>query len=54
MTKVGVEEAGPAPFMAAKRKCRDIPFLIVFVAVWIAMIVIAQNAVSTGNPSLLM
>jgi solute carrier family 44 protein 1 (choline transporter-like protein)/choline transporter-like protein 2/4/5 len=57
MAKVTAEEngkAGQAPFMSTKRKCRDIPFLILFLAIWIVMIVIAQNAVSTGNPRLLM
>ena len=39
-----------APFFAAKRKCRDVPFLILFLAYWIVMIVVASSSIANGEP----
>jgi hypothetical protein len=39
-----------APVMAVSRRCRDIPVLILFLAYWVVMFVVASSAVSNGDP----
>jgi hypothetical protein len=49
------EPSGPKnPVLAVKRKCRDILFLILFIAFWIGMIIIAINGIKQGDPKRLM
>ena len=44
-------ELGRGP--ASQRKCRDVLCIILYVALWLAMIIIAGMAWSEGNPQLL-
>ena len=36
------------------RKCTDILFLLIFIAFWIAMLVLGFYGVGTGNPKILL
>ena len=38
----------------AKRSCRDVLFLLLFIAYWIAMIIVAITALNSGDPNKLM
>lgn len=40
--------------VSAKRRCRDIFFLLLFVLFWIGMFIVCWQAVSVGNPYELM
>jgi hypothetical protein len=40
------EEYGPK----AERKCRDVFFLLIFIAFWVGMVVVASKAFELGNP----
>ena len=40
--------------MKGRRKCTDILFLIVFIAFWIAMLVLGFYGVGTGKPKILL
>jgi hypothetical protein len=37
-----------------KRSCRDVLFLIVFIAYWVGMFVVAGIAFANGNPKILL
>jgi hypothetical protein len=37
-------------FMNSNRKCRDIPFLVLFLLFWAGMIIVAINATKQGDP----
>ncbi|KAH6568223.1 hypothetical protein BASA50_010574 [Batrachochytrium salamandrivorans] len=40
----------PQPRVVVKRKCRDIVFLIIFIAYWVGMAIVAQSAIASGDP----
>lgn len=40
----------PKGTIRKKRKCRDVLFLLLFMAFWVGMILIAVFAFSNGNP----
>ncbi|KAJ3253641.1 hypothetical protein HK103_000429 [Boothiomyces macroporosus] len=37
-------------FITKKRYCRDVPFLVIFVAFWFGMVLVAQSALKYGDP----
>jgi hypothetical protein len=37
-------------FMNTNRKCRDIPFLVLFLVFWAGMVIVAINATKQGDP----
>ncbi|KAG0474636.1 hypothetical protein HPP92_014322 [Vanilla planifolia] len=52
--EIGVSDAGEEPMeggiIGHNRKCRDVGFLMVFIAFWVAMIVNASFGFNKGNP----
>ncbi|KAJ3321000.1 hypothetical protein HDV06_004659 [Boothiomyces sp. JEL0866] len=44
------EEVKVQSFMPKKRYCRDVPFLILFIAFWFGMVIVATSAVKEGDP----
>ena len=34
----------------AERKCRDVFFLLIFIAFWVGMVIVAAKAFQLGNP----
>ncbi|KAJ3320999.1 hypothetical protein HDV06_004658 [Boothiomyces sp. JEL0866] len=37
-------------FITKKRYCRDVPFLLIFIAFWFGMVLVAQSALKYGDP----